>query len=218
MLLGKIEKNNLFKVLTGSGLNLVEFNIDARENDADIYHEPTQSLFTIEQINPEVFTANYRVGDGPNRKVNSSTFEEAISHVNFWALELRNYIEAPDLWEELFKDAEFVRGLGERGENSRFNNEERSNIASELRRVAQEARHTYSLGGTEFQALSAKVDYLIEASDRSGRNDWLFMGMGVLMSFLFSVGLPSHQAQSFFSLFMTAIAHFSGHELPMFPL
>ncbi len=107
--------------------------------------------------------------------------------------------------------------FGEDSDNTPFTEDERAALAEELRNAAVSTKETYSLSNGQFAALSAQVEYLLKASERTGRLDWKNIFVGTMFNYLVGAGLTSGRAGSLFAMATTAIARVYGHDLPALP-
>jgi hypothetical protein len=69
------------------------------------------------------------------------------------------------------------------------------------------------------QALDVKLDYLINASRRLGRKDWLNVCAGTILVYILTASVPPEAARDMFLGIMRAIGHLFGlPDPPMLPL
>jgi hypothetical protein len=90
-------------------------------------------------------------------------------------------------------------------ENTPFTPEEQQEIARRLDKLATDVSHALSLSGAQTNALEGKIDYLIEASTRLGRKDWLNNFIGVTLPFVLAAALAPEAARALFLTFLRSI-------------
>jgi hypothetical protein len=126
------------------------------------------------------------------------TWENQRAYVAEWLGYLKREITAPDLWGAVAAGSKLLRGAtGTAGENTPFTSTERERIAASLRELRDYAVATYQLKADETASLEGRIDYLIEASGRLGRKDWINIAVAVLMGYVLLVVLPPEQARDF---------------------
>ncbi len=98
-----------------------------------------------------------------------------------WSHEVKVDDETPDLWAELQGQKELLEGATDpAAENTPFTSDERDGIARQLNELREYVSRTYSLSGPQLEDLDSKVDYLVDASSRLGRKDWLNAYIGAM--------------------------------------
>jgi hypothetical protein len=90
-------------------------------------------------------------------------------------------------------------------ENTPFTPEEQKEIVGRLDELANYVRKTHSLSRAQMQALDEKLEYLVDASGRLGRKDWLNAFIGVTLAFMLSAALAPEAARAMFLTFLRAI-------------
>ena len=73
--------------------------------------------------------------------------------------------------------------------------------------LAKYVRKTHSLSQVQMRPLEEKLDYLVDASGRLGRKDWLNAFIGGTLAFMLSVALAPESARTMFLTFLRAIGH-----------
>ena len=129
-----------------------------------------------------------------------------MQRVSLWLGEVKRDLETPDLWAELQREAKLL-GAGSNAvtENTPFTPGEQKEIAGRLKELAKYVRKTHSLSPAQMQALDEKLEYLVDASHRLGRKDWLNAFIGVTLGYMLSVALPPESARTIFLTFLRAI-------------
>lgn len=108
-------------------------------------------------------------------------------------------LATPDLWAELKASpdaAEDFRVL----KNTRFSPQEQTRIADTLAQFEAEVERRQLLSPDEIKELHEQVNYLIEASKRLGRKDWVLVVTGTLFSFTIQAGLNGATASQLLQL------------------
>jgi hypothetical protein len=86
-----------------------------------------------------------------------------------------------------------------------FTAEEQKQIAERLRELAEHVSYMHSFSGPQIEALKERLDYLVDASGRLGRKDWLNAFIGVTLGYILVAALPPESARIIFQTFLRAI-------------
>ncbi len=155
------------------------------------------------------------VGDGAVWPTGPNYWQSLLARISTWLEEVKQDLDTPDLWAELQREGELLgAGSSVVTENTPFTADEQREIAERLKKLGEYVRVTHSLSMAQMQALQEKIDYLVTASNRFGRKDWLILFMGVIFGYLFSAGLPPESAHTIFTAFLRGIG-FLYPELPL---
>jgi hypothetical protein len=123
--------------------------------------------------------------------------------------------ETPDLWAELQGQKELLEGATDPAlENTPFTSDERDGIARQLNELREYVSRAYSLSGPQLEDLDSKVDYLVDASSRLGRKDWLNACIGAMFGWFLAAALPSDAPRQIIQMLLSGIANFFGHGFP----
>jgi hypothetical protein len=64
---------------------------------------------------------------------------------------------------------------------------------------------THSLSKAQRHDLKETLDYLVDASVRLGRKDWLVLFMGAILGFVLPAAFPPESARTIFTTFLRGI-------------
>jgi hypothetical protein len=118
-----------------------------------------------------------------------------------WLENLKRELVAPDLWATLQNQSALLRFAGrEETENSPFSGEERNRIQASLEQIKSEMITTQMLTSGQTQILLERLDYLIDASSRLGRKDWILTAAGVVIGVVVQAALSSNATTRLFQV------------------
>lgn len=215
----KWKKNEIFEAIQAVGLDPKEFDLEDADGEVRIKHKWSTSCFTLGD-DPSHYVGRYVVGDGPDRPFEAYSWQAIIPRISRWLGEVKGDLETPDLWVELERDARLIFGAtsDDLAANTPFTPEEQTEIAARLQTLAEHARRTNSLSAAQMQALDAKLDYLVNASRRLGRKDWLNVCAGTILVYILTASVPPEAARDMFLGILRAIGHLYGlPDPPMLP-
>jgi hypothetical protein len=215
----KWQRNQIFKAIQAVGLNPIEFALDSAAAETTIKHKRSASCFTIGSGHGH-YDTDYVIGDGPNWPLRVYSWQTVIPRISRWLEDVKRDLETPDLWAELQRDAQLLLGATSDldTENTPFTPDEQNKITTQLHDLAERARHKYSLSVAQLRDLNAKLDYLVNATRRFGRKDWLMVCAGVFLTLIVEAALPQEVGRGMLQGLLRAIGHHYGlPELPDLP-
>jgi len=188
--LQKYKRNDIVKAIQAEGLDPKEFDIGEDETEAWIGHKLSNARFTIGG-DPSKYTGQSVFGDWPPFPYVKYSWGGVMTSLSVWLSDVKHDIETPDLWAEIQSEADLLdAAYREDTDNTPFSTQEKEEINKRLHEFAKYAEVTYSLSEAQTTDLTAKINYLIDATSHLGRKDWLIILIGVLATVILSVALP----------------------------
>jgi hypothetical protein len=227
------QENNVFAAIQAAGLNPEEFEwttdySNFAHGDAAgmrvpvLQHKPSNAFFIFDwSVNrtPEQHVAFYTPGlDQPHDTRHAGNWESQLGYVRSWLEYLRREWEAPDLWAELASGRELGSVVSDAvTDNSPFNPQERAEISQKLEEVKRYVRQTYELNEAQYDAIDARLDYLVDAAARLGRVDWRNAFVGAFLGAVVQAVLPPEPVRDVVSLALRGLGHLFGVHIPELP-
>jgi hypothetical protein len=200
-LLQKLQTNAIFKAIEAAGLDPRQFDLDDSGAEVRVKHKWSESRFII----AEHYVGRYVVA-GIDLPYQVYSWDALVLQVKTWLQFVKLDLDTPDLWADLRRETKLLgAGVDEVTENTPFTPDEQKQIAVRLDELAKSVSRMHSLSTAQTQALDAKVDYLVDASRRLGRKDWLFAFIGAIFGYTLAVALPSDSARTLFLTFLRGI-------------
>jgi hypothetical protein len=204
-LLQKWHTNDIYRAIEAAGLDPRQFDLNDSGAEVRVKHKLTESCFIVGG-NLGHFVGRYVVGNGMDWPYEAYSWDAMMPRVQRWLQFVKLDLDTPDLWAELQREGELlIAGSNEVTENTPFTPEEQKEILGRLDELANYVRKTPSLSRAQMQALDEKLEYLVEASGRLGRKDWLNAFIGVTLAFMLSAALAPESARAMFLTFLRAI-------------
>jgi hypothetical protein len=125
-------------------------------------------------------------------------------------------LNTPDLWAELFLSPSAAADF-QALENTPFVSNEESRISETLSEFLKEVESQQILEAGAMQDLRVEVDYIIAASKRLGRKDWLNAALGALFSFTLQAGLTGTTAAQLLRLAIHGLQWIVVHTPLLYP-
>jgi hypothetical protein len=212
-LLDKWQTNDIFKAIQEIDLDPGEFDLDTSDADVRVKPKSSDACFIIGGRVGH-YVGRYVFGNNVELQYERYSWDSLMSSVKTWLNFVKLDLDTPDLWAELRRETKLLGAISDDGtENRPFTQDEQREIAGRLRELEVSVRQTYSLSEAQMQSLDDKVDYLIAATGRLGRKDWLNAFVGVLFGFVVTAALAPETARGFFVIFLRAIGLLAYPEL-----
>ena len=213
-LLQKMHKNDIFRAIQAVGLDPKEFDLDDFDDTVRIKYRWSASYFIVSRRSG-YYAGESLVGDGIVWPTGPSSWQALMPRVSWWLQEVKQDLDTPDLWAELKREAQLLgAGSSVVTENTVFTVDEQREIAGHLKKLGEYVSDTHSLSKAQIQALGEKLDYLVDASSRLGRKDWLNAFIGAILGFVFTTAFAPESARTIFTTFLRGIGLFCP-ELPL---
>jgi hypothetical protein len=208
MILDRLERNALLEAVKNAGANprdLEPFIDDERVRFRD---RSSGSYFEMHDT-PAGRVVKLKVGDADEGTRPVGVIREVAEVLRIWIRMVEDFRTAPDLWAELGHDP--IAELAEGQENRPFTPAEQAEIARVLEEIKRTARESWTLDFDQVHAVEAGVDFLITASLRLGRKDWLMVVYSVLGAKVLDVALQPDVAEKVASAIVSGLGALFGH-------
>jgi hypothetical protein len=201
----KFQRNQIFEAIQAAGLDPGEFNLNDSETEVTIKHKWSMSCFIVKRESA-YYVGQSLVGDGAVWPTGPSSWQTLLPRISRWLEEVKQDLNTPDLWAELQRDAKLLgAGSSMVTENTPFTADEQREIAERLKSLGEYVSVMHSLSKAQIQTLEEKLDYLIDASTRLGRKDWLIVFIGAILSYVFGAAILPESAHTIFTTFLRGI-------------
>lgn len=218
MQLNKVEGNELFRQILEVGLDPIEFTMETNARWPGIIHFPSGSYFRVKLSNWTMkFLVRKLVGNGRISYQRGLAWADVIKSAAGWCGEVKE----PDLWAELQHAKEvFSAAQRQDAENSSFSDDEQEDIATELKKVKEYVKQTYSLSSEQVSRIEVRLDEAAKASGRLGRKDWVLLFSGTILTLIATDLVSPDVAHHIFVMALHGLSHLFGmgnnpiHELP----
>ena len=143
---------------------------------------------------------HYVCSPGNSTQVESATagnWDNHIAAFKRWLQYLKREIEAPDLWSAIANEKVLSEVSYDNDDNATFSMEEKLRVAHSLNEIKQYLISIQSFSPEQKQYLDARFGYLINASERLGRKDWILLAVGTLTNIIIGLSLMPDIAREF---------------------
>lgn len=144
-------------------------------------------------------------------------WKDVVSHVRRWLGFIRREAELPDLWDSLMTERPLVNSVGNYSEetdsNTPFTITERGRVAQGLEEIKAYLKSAKTFTLEQQKLIDHKFEYLVEASSRMGRKDWLALLLGTLLSTAVTVGLDGTSTRDWIGFASNIVRQFAGYLL-----
>jgi hypothetical protein len=202
------QRNQVLRAIQAAGMNPAEFSweiVDDYEGTATsvskLVHRGGYFLFGCTLDNSFYF---YRSPgeDTRSESQHPGTWGREFDGFQRWLRFLKTEVEEPDLWASIKAEKDLILGSSSTIENSPFSAEERKRLLKDVHEIKQFVIKTAKLTEGELSYVTDRLDYLVEASGRMGRKDWINVAVGTLINVVTAVALTPAGTRELF--------HFAG--------
>ena len=228
------QKNAVLEAIRSAGLDPLDFDwqevastVTQRGSGSPpftverLYHRPTEYWFCFDVENRRgwlwaIFTPGR---EGVRQRENvQDNFAAVWSYFVDWLGRLKQEHDAPDLWAELENQRDLMIGEApEEVENTPFTQQEKAQIASSLNEAKEYVRATRELTPAQYEAIDARLDYLVEAAERVGRIDWRNLLAGTFLSLVVQAVVPIEPVRDVLFVALRGLGAMFGSEPPELP-
>jgi hypothetical protein len=170
-------------------------------------YNDTEFYFLFDFLKGENYAIFSPGADKLVEKAYPGNWESQLSYVKKWLTCLKREIQQPDLWVEL---AKYKLAPGEQIsreiENEPFTAQQVDQIAESLNKIREYLEANFNLDMQQKTLMNEKLNYLLEASKRQGRKDWLHTSIGVIFTIATGLALAPEQAKVIWNILKVAVS------------
>ena len=126
-----------------------------------------------------------------------------LNHFTVWLRCLKREIEQPDLWEELLK-SKFASDTSEIS-NEQFTEQEQIKISEGINNIRAYIESEFTHLKDQSAFVNEQLDYLVSASKRLGKKDWILMSIGTITSLALKFSMSSEQANTIWEFIKSSL-------------
>ena len=217
-LLLKTQKNEVFNILLNTGQNPAGFSwsqefskrsskVTAERIEVSVLiYQGGESYFLFDNYGHKFFS-EFSPGDKEfvQTEFAHHWFEQRV-YVESWANYLKREIDAPDLWREVEKYRDTFSLLPpDQLVNEPIPAYEVEQIVASINLLADKIEEQFGLNEDQNNLVRSRLNYLVDASKRQGRLDWIHTAIGVLVTISISLTLAPEKAQRLWQLFKDVV-------------
>jgi hypothetical protein len=209
----RYQQNELLEAIQEARLAPEEFDLNIGDDKSTLTHLPTGANFVLSGIGR--YSVRRVAGDGPAEERERLSWYAVKEQVALWLIDVKFDVGTPDLWAQLEGERKLLEAISDDSvENRPFTEAEQKQVAEQLQELRSYVRDAHSLSDAQVRLLDEKLDYLVDATSRAGRRDWLLMLAGVMLSYVLAADLPGEAARDILGTFLKGIARIVGLDFP----
>lgn len=203
------QKNQVFEIIERADLNPADFDWSKIKCHRCINDEEVICLFSklVLKSHPQYFFLFEMYEDGhcytcsPGNELFEEEecpdiWEEQLVAVELWVSNLKDEIDAPDLWSDLNKyQIAISPDVADDGLNEVISASEAEIISDKLEFLGDEIKKVYNLVSEQDRFVRTKLKYLAEAAKRSRTQDWAAIALTVFQTIMCGLTLTPEQQQ-----------------------
>jgi hypothetical protein len=222
MLILKTQANEIFDAIRNKGLDPIEFEwqecdsiVTRNIKVSRLAHRPSGFYFIFD-FSKSSHYAEFSPGvDSIVKREYPGSWMYQKEYVIKWLDSLKKEIEAPDLWNIILQEKQLTKAAIDSTVNSCFTEEEKSHIAEAMNNIQNYLLTTQNFEDKYVKFIEDRLNYLKEAADRQGRQDWLHTVIGVLFTIVMGTGLSSERARELFRFVANSLQNLLVKILPL---
>ena len=204
----KAKRNEVFDLVRRSGFDPMQFTWDQVPSS---HHRSDVGVSKLTHSSRYYFLFNstrdghlfFSRSPGRNSRVDegeSSNWADQLADVQIWLDLLRPEVEEPDLWEAVKNENAFIEAAAGERENEPFSAEDQTRIAESIEAVRRLLTENLALNTQQISFLSQQLQYLVDASGRLGKKDWIQLTVSTLVTISVALSLNTDTTRELFRL------------------
>ncbi len=207
--------NDILKYIDNAGLNHNDFQWLVKNSSISPYwevptliHKPTGYYFKFDTKQGNLVSEYFPNKAGVVYTQTWPIWDPQFNDFIIWLDLLKNELGTPNLWETILSEERLFGDVSEGDlSNDPFNITEQKYIWSKILEIEIFLKDNLDLLEKDIVIIKTRLNYLVEASKRLGRKDWLNILMGVSFKIAFDLALSSGPAKEFFKFIGSAFGH-----------
>lgn len=197
------QRNELYKVIVNADINPAEFEWRERPSVHDpeltvsqLVHRPSDYYYVFDFYRESQWTEYSPGADASVKREYPGSWNLQFNYASNWIGYLKREIETPNLWGALADERALVDAAVQPDQdNSPFTADEKKYVSDSLREIKEYIVTTHSLSAAHTRLVEDRITYLLEASERVGRKDWINLTLATLINIILIVALPPDAAR-----------------------
>jgi hypothetical protein len=204
----KSQANEVLLTISKAGFDPIEFQWEEHKSQysgntaALLVHESSGSYFTFDYVNRDGHKCEYSPGEeSPEVSAFSGSWGGQLLNVRMWLRFVKKEVDSPDLWSALEDRTLLERSISaEDFENTPFIEAEKAEVVEKVRELGRYIVEAHQLPESSIEQLHARLEYLIGATERMGRKDWVMLLVSTLFGVVTSLPFDAVSARDVFSI------------------
>lgn len=200
LLLTKVQKNEIYEMLTKIGLNPAEFEFFVNnKNETTLKHLPTEYYCKFSST----YNCVYWLELAPGNEMHTQHFcldgwSYVLPKLGSWLYQLKREIDTPDLWQSYIR-IDTKLSFDEK-ENSPFTVAEYKLLVDKLSILEVKMTKQFKLSAQQLSELKLSFDQLKGKAESLGKRDWFMYFMGCLQNIVVALAFQPDQVQNLVNL------------------
>ncbi len=204
----KSQANDVLERIQNAEFDPVEFEWEEYQSNysgntsAVLVHKSSKSYFTFDHVERDGHMCEYSpASDSPTAKDSPGSWRSQLLNVSNWLGYVRREVDSPDLWSALEDRTLLDRSFSSEDlENTPFSEDERLEVVNKVGELGRYIQETHQLDEAGIQQLNSRIEYLIGATDRLGRKDWVMLLLSTVLGIVTSLPFDAVSARDVFTV------------------
>lgn len=207
------QKADLFNIILAHTLSPASFSLDSAHDEHGnrvglrLQFKDSHFSFAVRPLYGQ-FVIDFSPGDQHAQEhAETSAWSEVQNEFNYWLINLAREINTPDPWRDLAKYSTAVPIVPEpETPNTPFTAPELQGIWKALGHIQEQLLNEAGGNKSHRKLVESQMKFLIDASERMGRKDWLMLAIGALAGVFTTLAIPAEAAGSILQILKGAVA------------
>ena len=205
-LLLRTQTNQVYELIREQGLNPDEFEwhkidglIESSYTINKLVHEPTGYYFIFDIDRDGEFWCEFSPSESKPVEIrNSEIWDIQTVAVYEWLKFLKRELDEPDLWgilsgEKILLDT--ITNINDK--NEKFTDDEIKLISQNIEELKEFLISKQEFNEHSIKFIESNLAYLVDASSRLGKKDWITITLGIIANIIISLSLNTNIAREF---------------------
>lgn len=167
----------------------------------------TPYYFIFEILKGSHFSIYSPGGDKLHESQYPGNWKIELEYVRKWLTYIQREVEQPDLWEDLLKQKiAYDETISPDTGNEPFSTFQAGQIIEGIENIRKYLLNEFKGDQSAEGLINQKLDYLIGASKRQGRNDWFHTSIGVFVGIATALAMSPDQTKQVWFMLKNAIS------------
>lgn len=128
-------------------------------------------------------------------QINEFNWDNQLHYFKQWLMFLRREVESPNLWSAITQESEIINATTADESNTLFSASEKSYVLFAINEIKQYLLTAHRI---DPELVESRLNYLVGASNRVGRKDWINLLLSVLIGIVVAAAIPPETTREIF--------------------
>jgi hypothetical protein len=144
---------------------------------------------------------------------------DRLQHVTYWLRELKEQLDAPDLWAEILQERRLSQIVSSSAgfTNTPFSQGEKEYVIQQLNEIKRNLISQHQLALKQTKAVEQGFQNIADAMNRLDKKDWIGYAVGTIVTIVVGAAFSPQVANTMFHSFMRAVGPLFEEAMKLIP-